>query len=507
MFKTLTSAVQSYSVDTVSQSANKLWDSLKFEVWNGENDQWIQCSLDLLRETAASLDRTPSDWSDKNSPVYTFIINALAECRDRIKDKPTTYVRTSGHIFNALASATPLTFYLTSRTVMPIVDTLAQAHSGGPERTYVLEVLNGILGARLSQTDVANVSGTRDTKISPEIEQYKTTGLSTMSTFFSSFKDRLLEIYHEGIVQIINSTRATDDLSHCVPSIKGIELLFRIPSYLSESEKGMVVDELVQIALKADQKEDIIEQSVLALGTISGQEPQLFQMVTLPAILGRLPDRIVGDPGERDTQLATIIGLLESLVRISSTTSVGDARRSNFVSLEEALVKKLVTTLSTSGQQQYQHAILASLSAWFESEAAQQAKSSNASNTTPEGFSPLPFLLSHMAEKRTDDGVDRVKTLDSVDDTLVRFAGEYVMRSLRAKLSSPSPISFWDANNASSISAVWTLFAVVDQPDFTKTQTNAVETAESQRLAVALSTYLLAGIQSEVDTRETKLTL
>lgn len=497
MFRTLTSAVQSYSVSTVSHSASKLWDSLKFEVWNGENDQWIQSSLDLLQETATSLDRLPCDWSDKKSPVYSFVMNALGECRDRIKDKPTTYLRTSGKIFNALASASPFTFYLTSQTVIPIMDTLAQEHSHGPERTSVIEVLNGLLGARLAQPDIADLSQATYADVTPEVAEYKSNGIGTMSTSFSPSKQRLLEIYREGIAQLVRKEQSTDDLAHCLPSIKGLELLFRIPLLLSDAEKETAVIELVQIALAADQKGDVIDQSVLALGTISGLQPQLFQTVVLPAILGMLPGQLSSSEDERDTQLATVMMLLEILVRISSTTSIADARQQNFTALEEALLRKFVDILLNNGQKQYQHAILASLSAWFASNESHQIKATNSATQSQE-FAPITYLLSYLVQKTVGNDKTRIETIETVDDQLVRFAGDYIMRSLRASSRSASPIASWDRANPTSVSGVWTLLLPISQPQFTLTQVMLDDAPESQRRATVLSMYLLAGVQAEV---------
>jgi len=383
------------------------------------------------------------------------------------------------------------------------MDTLAQAHSSGPERTYVLEVLNGMLGARLAQADITGIAAGTNSEELPMLTEYQTSSSNTMSTSFSSFRDRLLEIYHEGIAQIINTPDTIADLSHCLPAIKGLELLFRIPSYLSDSEKGMIVSELVQIALTTDQKDDIVEQSVLALGTISGLQPQLFQTVILPAVLKRLPDQLSEDVTERESQSATIISLLESLVRISSSSSNVLSRQSNFAAFEEILIRKLVQTLSVPGQQQYQHAILASVSAWFEFTTDNQPASKTTANTHTQDseqdqFSPISFLLSHIVEKRNVDGQDYVYVLDTIDDAFVRFVGDYLMRSLRTKSQSASPIARWDRAHPNSASAVWTLFTSLDHSDFIAAQANLISAPENQNLANALSMSLVAGIQSEV---------
>lgn len=504
MFKTLSSAVQSYSVATISESANKLWDSLKFEIWNGENDQWIQSSLDLLRQTAASLDREPSEWSDKTSPLYSFLIGALAECRDRIKDKPNMYLRTSGRIFNAFASASPYAFYLTSRTVVPIMDTLAQAHASGSERTFVLEVLNGILGARLAQADLKVSLNGDKIEVTPEIQHYQQISQTTMSSTFSSFRDRLLEIYHEGVAQIIKNTDSSESLAHCVPAIKGLELMSGVPSYLSEAEKGMIVGELVQVAFKDEQNEDVREETLSALGTISSLEPALFQTVILPAILGMLPSQVSTEPTEKEAQTGAIISLLEYLIRISSSSTGNlQTRQANFAVMEGKLVRKLVEILPIADQQSYQHAILASISAWYEATAPDSTNPAAAVPTTQSSashdqFAAIPFLLSHLVEVEGAGEHEHVRVKKSVDEHLVRFVGEYVMRSLRSQTTSQSVIKQWQESHIGAPSAVWSLFTPTEQPNLQAVQVNLVNAPESHTLAGALSMYLLAGATRDV---------
>lgn len=43
---------------------DELWDTLKFEIWKGSSEDWIQSSLDPLRGMTASLDKPHTIFDD-----------------------------------------------------------------------------------------------------------------------------------------------------------------------------------------------------------------------------------------------------------------------------------------------------------------------------------------------------------------------------------------------------------------------------------------------------------
>jgi hypothetical protein len=90
--------------------------------------------------------------------------------------------------------------------------------------------------------------------------------------------------------------------------------------------------------------------------------------------------------------------------------------------------------------------------------------------------------------------------IDGADETLVRFIGEYLMRSLRydkvGKVDNPCIER--DESQSTSPSPILTLFTSIDNQNLAGTQTNLVNAQESQWLANTLTMYLVAGSRREV---------
>lgn len=485
----------------VTSSANKLWDTLKFEVWNGSNDDWIDASLNLLRALAASLDRAPCDWLENNNPLYNFVAVALKECKNRITDKPETYLPTCGRIFNAIASSCPYGFYLVAKFAVPILDTCHQGYKSGPELIIALGALNGILEARLEQTDVKPLSEEKFTAKSPELQEYQLTSESHMTNGFNVFRDRIVEIYQGDVLQLKQDVQGTSDLSFGVPAIKGLLMIFGVPTYLSDPAKGLIVADLVEIALNTNHKEEIRDAAESALSTLSGSEPLLFEDVVLPVILAKLPSTLAQEKEQKEADSSLVVTLLGALVRVGATTS-SVSQRSNFIAMQLKLVHKLVDTISHPGQLEYQHAILASFNAWLAA-VSEHSEPTSGGTSQPvlsgKSFEAISLLLESIVEVKTIDSSAFVEVIDSVDDHFVRLAGEYIMKVLRTESTTqPTFIVQWDRDHPEAPSGIWTLFTAVSDVGFTRRQLDLGKAPRGQCHAVALSMYIVAGLRREV---------
>lgn len=485
----------------VASSAPKLWDTLKFEVWNGSNEDWIVSSLNLLRALTASLDRAPCDWLEKDNILYNFVAVALKECKNRITDKPEIYIPTCGRIFNAIASSCPYGFYLVAKFAVPILDTCHQDYKTGPEMIIALEALNEILQARLEQYDVKPLSEEDFVAKSPELQEYQLTSESHMTNGFDVFRDRIVEIYHGDVLRVKQDVQGLSDLSFCVPAIKGMVMIFSIPTYLSDPAKALIVADLVEIALNTSHKEDIRDAAVSALSTLSGSEPLLFQDVVLPIILAKLPTTLSQENEQKEGDRTLVVSLLEALVRIGATTP-SISQQSNFIAMQVKLIQKLVGTISHPGQLEYQHAILASFNAWFAA-TSDNTEISNGGKVQQliggKSFDAISLLLQSIVEVKSNESNEYVEVIDSVDDDFIRLVGEYLMKVLRTESTSRNNFLLeWDRDHPEAPSGIWTLFTGVRDMDFTRSQIELTKASRGQCHAVTLSMYIVAGLRREV---------
>ncbi|EHL02442.1 putative DNA repair/transcription protein mms19 [Glarea lozoyensis 74030] len=82
---TLDACVSTYSIKTLLEWSSKIWDTIKFEIWNGENDEFIADALHILNGLFSTLSR--SDWSwDESTKFSSFIDGVVKEIFDRLSD-------------------------------------------------------------------------------------------------------------------------------------------------------------------------------------------------------------------------------------------------------------------------------------------------------------------------------------------------------------------------------------------------------------------------------------
>jgi DNA repair/transcription protein MET18/MMS19 len=198
VLSTLAACITSYPVPTVTLWSSKIWDALKFEIWNGENEDFIQGSLQVLRAIAASLGKGNYNWSSQTTPMTEFVVTAAKECLNRVHDSKKLYLVSSGRILHAMASGAPYAFHLVAKTVLPSMHVIWQDLKLPSEKKMLLTVYNYILDARLVQP-----------KNDPQRD--------LLVKSFEGFRDGIVEIYFGAVSNIKQESSSSDDpiLSLC----------------------------------------------------------------------------------------------------------------------------------------------------------------------------------------------------------------------------------------------------------------------------------------------------
>ena len=300
--ETLEACINSYPAATTSQWSCKIWDSLKFEVWNGENEDFIQGALEVLASVTKSLGQGTYSWALRNDNLPTesnwmieYVVPAATECKDRFNDSKKLYLVSTGKILGSIAKWHPYAFYLVAKTVMPSMYSMWKALKLPSEKQMLLAVYNYILEARVHQP-----------------ENHKQYG--SMATGFNDFRYEIFEIY---AVSISSAQSISMEKAFGKTAAEGLVLLFQIPSFLSADQQGAIVQELHK-ALWDPWKDSSIHDAILsALAQLSAEEPSTFQSITLMHFVDKLPDKRPQDPNLRTAKLEDVIGLLQDLVSVA----------------------------------------------------------------------------------------------------------------------------------------------------------------------------------------------
>lgn len=334
----------------MTEWASKIWDSLKFEIWNGENEEFIEDSLDIIHTLVAHLTNSDWSWSEK-SEVSSFIDGIVAEIFERLSDMK-RYISGSERMLNAIASASPLSLHLIIRRVFPGLCIMAQDDHSKVSKKSIVGVFNSILQARVLLAADANTYEERYNLepagfVFSPIERFEQEArlLSDMRPFHESIKD----LYFDAISGL--KAGSTEDPSMADVVAQGFVYLAQIVGLLGTAS-GIVLETLNEVALAGSSSADLQRTALKAIRDISTFDSNGFVGVTVLKFLGELPDEIE-DMTTSAGVLERVIDILENLVQIACTSSV------NHYNFHKFLLTKFDQVRQRKGQLQYLNVILA----------------------------------------------------------------------------------------------------------------------------------------------------
>lgn len=120
--------MKDYGPRTISLYSVTLWDALKFEILNSEEEDLAQEALSGLAEIARSLSRASS------GALNAYLKPIAKECNEHLEDAPTKQSQAAGRILGAIASVSPEVTNTVLRAVLPTLFTLYQAADNIPKR-------------------------------------------------------------------------------------------------------------------------------------------------------------------------------------------------------------------------------------------------------------------------------------------------------------------------------------------------------------------------------------
>lgn len=327
VLQTLTACATSYSLMTVSNYSVTLWDSIKFEILNVQEEDLAEEALKVLQAIATRLGQGLQS-TDLKTPLATYLRPITKECNEQLQEPQHKQAKPVGQILSAIGVASPVAFYLIVRSVLPPLSTLYQGADSIAKQRALLEVLVQLLDSAIA------VYG------SPSIPAPKT----SINNPLTPFKDRLFELNSQALM-----STAIEEVSFRVVALRALLRLCLLQDYLQENEIGMVVQYLDDIALSEDPvgRDDLRKEAIQALVQISRIKSNLIMNITFPAFLARLPDS--SPPNHRDYLIT-----LEGLAQISVDTFVADT-------LIRRLLNRLDVVLASGGSPAYPQAILATI--------------------------------------------------------------------------------------------------------------------------------------------------
>lgn len=522
----MSACMAAYSISEVLEWAPKIWDSLKFEIWNGENEEFIRGALDVIHTMTRSLSLPALDWNDTESPSAKAILTILAECNSRLIDSRQRYMQKTGSILSSIASASPYAFSWVAKKFLPVMFTVWQGCTTEEDKTGLLSLLNSILQSRSLVGEQLDVVLQREQNTSLGERHLSTPAAQTKSLLAVSLVD-----YQRNLIDDIYFSAMTENISNSpegtqfrAVTIKGLVLLMSIPNLLSDFEKGTIIESLNSILLHPDQSDTISREAVLALQHMSSNDPASFATITLANFMSKLPKSLSTDKTQLKLQLDSVIYLLDSLARIACTatcttaghsaTTDSDPKDRVFVAFQKALILKLTNILEQDGQLPYANIVLGAIFQgliWYDDVLDLGLKSdslkSSGQNLWPHPYAwiVLELCKNVIKIKQAEStnpyiGLGFATNDEQTVDKFVSLTGDIATLALRSSQTTVENnfLNNADADGPNSCNQVWSLFSENAPRSIETTQQDLIEGPAEKCLANVLSMSLVAGVRREV---------
>ena len=327
MLQTISSCAASYSVNQLSKYSVTLWDSLKYEILNVQEEDLAQEALTALQAVAAKLGYGLTS-SEESSALARYLKPITKDCNEQLQQPQHKQAKPAGRILSSLGRASPIALFLVVRAVMPSLLTIYQAAESISKQRALLEVLVQIFDSAITIHGIKNIPSLSTDIQNPLVE----------------FKDEFFDLASKALM-----STSTEELSFRIMAVKCLVRLCSLRNYLEESEAGMIVQYFDDIVLSEDfiGLEVLRAEAIKALVEISRIKPDLIMNITFPAFMAKLPDSEV--PLE-----SNYLVILEGLAQLSVERGLAQT-------LIRRLLSKLDLVLQNEDSVAYPRAILSTL--------------------------------------------------------------------------------------------------------------------------------------------------
>lgn len=294
VLQTITSAVTEYGPRTVALYSITLWDALKFEILNVQEEDLAEEALSGLAAIANTLKQ------GTNGPLQAYLRPIAKECNEHLEDAPTKQSQASARILHKIADVSAEVTNIILANILPNLFTLFQTAETIAKRRGLLEVLVQLIRANTCVYGDWRSIGTASEQPPPNT--------------LIQFRDQALEIMLNGL-----EASPTKEVSFRLVCLDGLLQLSKARQLLSDEDIGRIIQILHAIVIHEESygKDEVKEAAINSLVEIAHQKPQVVIDRAFPAFLAQLPDTDIG-------QSKGYIPVLEAFAKLASEDQIFD---------------------------------------------------------------------------------------------------------------------------------------------------------------------------------------
>jgi len=275
-----------------------LWDALKYEILNVQEEDLAQDSLLALSVIAQQLPLS------SEGALNAYLKPIIKESNEHLEDAPTKQSQAAGRILHSVAKASPDVADAVIKSILPNLFTLFQASESITKRRGLVEVLNSIINA------TEEVSVQWQTKDADGIIINDRASTNALRAFTADTMEILLRA-------VINAPKA--EVSFRLYALDGLTALLKIRQLLGVSDVSRIVDACVEIVIREPPsgQNEIKSSAIKSLTEASHHHPGVVSDKAFPILVAELPDC-------PEAGIFTYEPALEALAKLSTEPQIVD---------------------------------------------------------------------------------------------------------------------------------------------------------------------------------------
>ena len=250
-----------YDSVTLADYSVSLWDSMKFEILNAQEEELAEETLRVVCSIIQrSNDVERGDTSKASLSGFSKLV--AKECVDRLKEPQHKQGKAAARILSAIAAISPGMYQEVTRTTLPNIVSQYQGSQNVEERTALLEALSRIIGAPPSQGQ-------------DEFQSSSSTSVLGPSSDLLGISIRMLSDNDD------NATALKLEATKC------LSLMCGIPNALEPSEIAVAAQQFNTILMKPFRNidSDWRDAAVQGLRAVAKLNPNYIVDKTFPSLL------------------------------------------------------------------------------------------------------------------------------------------------------------------------------------------------------------------------------
>ncbi|KAF2009874.1 hypothetical protein BU24DRAFT_400382 [Aaosphaeria arxii CBS 175.79] len=294
VLQTITAAVTEYGPRTVSLYSITLWDALKFEILNVQEEDLAEEALVGLAAIARTLSQGTS------GPLNAYLRPIIKECNEHLEDAPTKQSQASARILNKIADVSADVTNTLLAGILPNLFLLFQTAETMAKKRGLLEVLVQLISANIDvYGDWRSIGGA---------------GEQPPPNALAQFREQALEIMLTGL-----ENAPIKEVSFRLVCLDGLLQLSKTRQLLTDEDIGRIIQLFHTIIIQEEAygKDEVKDAATNGLVEIAHQKPQVVIDKAFPAFLAKLPDFDNG-------QDASYIQVLEAFAKLAGEEKVFD---------------------------------------------------------------------------------------------------------------------------------------------------------------------------------------